>query len=117
MTNSLSTGTLVISPSVTMDTTIATNSEEVIVKHLCSHQNFLDALAIIIASVVGVVLITIIVTILIVVTIVAMKNSRKRNQVTLTQGTCSNTLYCIPSIMCYCIEMTLVRQIIAEPHV
>ncbi len=51
----------------------------------------------IIAPVVGVVLMIIvailIVAILIVVIIVAMKNSRKRKQVTLTQGTCSNTLY------------------------
>ncbi len=74
----------------------------------------------IIAPVVGVVLMIIvailIVAILIVVMIVAMKNSRKRKQVTLTQGTCSNTLYCIPSTMCYCIERAIVRCNIAEPH-
>ena len=68
---------------------------------------------IIATAVVGVLLIIFIVAIVI---IVAIYYSRKRKQVTLTQGTCSNTLYCIPSIMCYCVERTLVRHNIAEPH-
>ncbi len=37
------------------------------------------------------IIVILIIAILIVVMIVAMKNSRKRKQVTLTQGTCSNT--------------------------
>ncbi len=76
----------------------------------------------IIAPVVGVVLMmTIIVVILIVVVIVvivAMKNSRKCKQVTLSRGTCSNTLYCTDTlnyVLLYIAEQTIIRCNI-EPH-
>ena len=108
MTKSLGAGT---SPSVTMNTPVDTNCEDNNRLIIFNHHTFLDTLAII-ASIVGIVII--IVSIFIVVTIVAMKTSKQRKKVTLTQGTCSNNYYIFN--MCYYIEMTHVRHNIAGPH-
>ena len=99
MTNSPSTETSTMTPSVspvTMDTRIATNSEEVNCLINCVVILIgLDAPVIIIATaVVGAIIVVIaIIAIIAIIVIIAIKKTlRKRKQVTLTQGTCSNTL-------------------------